>query len=320
MPVIVPIVIAVAAYAASAAVVSAFALVGFAALAVGAVVGAVVGAAVGAIGAAIQGQDIGEGALWGAVGGAVAGGFAGYMSDGGASSTAAGSSESMASTGVKTGVYQSSTGEVVTGAGTTSEIGASSSLMDGMGAAAVTTGGSMISNYAKGEAGAESNADAIAAAEKERKETFEQRMKEIQANHESSMASINEQTSAQMALADKNNQAAMDQLNTRIGAEKAATDAAYGREDAKIAGFNESIRGTDENLFTRPTFKFDTGAGNGNTVFDSEFAKASGQSPNAAPQATPQTAATSPTASEPVITITPEQLQEIKAKQATATA
>jgi hypothetical protein len=134
------------------------------------------------------------------------------------------------------------------------------------------------------------------------------------------MASINEQTSAQMALADKNNQASMDQLNTRIGAEKDATNAAYGREDAKIAGFNESIRGTDANLFTRPTFKFDTGAGNNNTVFDSEFAAAAGQSPNAAQQAAPQVAATAPTASEPAVTITPEQLQEIRANQATATA
>jgi hypothetical protein len=336
MPVLIPIVVAAAAWGSAAFAVSAAGAFIFGGMVAaigstltGMVVGAVVGAAVGAVGAAITGGDIGKGALWGAVGGAVVGGLTGFMAggsslatgaaDGAGGATAYGEAGYGANPSLVSQVTGPTTSTVVNG----TEAG-SGSLMNGMGAAAVTTAGSALSGMAGGEAAAESQTEALAAAEKERKEQFAQRMQEIQANHENSMAQIGEQTAAQMAQADKNNESQMALLNTRIGADKDTVSTATAREKEKIAGFNDSVRGTDATLFDRPTLSFEPGADMTKDIaFNSGFEEAAAKSPNAAPgTATPSATAGQSVASnvEPVATISLEQFQAIKDQQATKVA
>lgn len=133
---------------------------------------------------------------------------------------------------------------------------AGSKLTDGMGSAAVQTGGQMVSSYAEGKAQQEAAEKAAAAAKEAQREEFDQRMRELMSSHESRMAEIGAQTDNSLALADKNNAAAMEQLNTRIGAENNAVATKTAREDELRTGFNESVMGTDAGLFDRPTFDF----------------------------------------------------------------
>jgi len=318
MPVLIPIIVAGAAYIGSTAVVGMAITAGmvaagsFAAIAVGVVAGAVIGAAVGAIGAAVTGGDIGKGALWGAVGGAVAGGFAGWSATPSTTATATtGTGEGLGTTyGEGANMVQGTGTNIDAAASQQSILGGAGKLTDGMGAAAITTAGNAISGYAKGEAAAGMSEEQIAAADKARQEEFAQRMKEIEANHAASMESINAQTASQMAQADKNNAAQMAMLQTRIGADKDTVTQAQAREDQKVAGYNESVRGTDADLFNRPTFKFEPGA---ESEFDSGFNDAVAQSPNNAGGA-----ATGSAQGEPVATITVEQLAEIKKQQEAA--
>ncbi len=261
MPVLIPIIAAAASAAFATTVSAAIGLTALVGATVGSMIaGAVIGAAVGAVGAAITGGDIGKGALWGAVGGAVAGGFAGWASTSGsaAGEAAAASSTNLSQGTASPAIMDAAAGSTGSGGGGGAGLGLGS-ISEGsgtMGAAAITTSGQAISGYAQGQAQEEAAKEAAEAAEKARKEEFDQRIKEIMLSHEQRMGEIGSQTSGALALADKNNAAAMEQLNTRIGAEKDAVGAANAREDKKIAGFNESIRGTDENLFNRPTFDF----------------------------------------------------------------
>lgn len=280
MPVLIPIIAAGAAYFAAGAVVTAIAVTGITAVVVGVVVGAVVGAAVGAIGAAVTGGDIGEGALWGAVGGAVAGGFAGFAA--GAANTANASNAANAS------LASDSTKLAAAEKGLSS--GSSSSLLSGVSdtaqGALVTSAGDMISGYAQGEAAGGIAAEDRAAAEKARQDNFLDQMDMISANHSNSMESIREQADNTLALADKNNAAAMDQLNTRIGADKDAAKATIADREAEQSQFNDSIMGTDANLFDRPTFNFNPAEDT--AAFDSGFDEAAALSPNTQPTLTPE--------------------------------
>ena len=271
MPVLIPIIVAGAAYAGAAYVVTAFALVGMAAFVTGVVVGAVIGAAVGAIGAAVTGGDIGKGALWGAVGGAVAGGFAGY------GAAAGGGGESVGADFISPAEAAAAQNAPVV----TTEAGMSTGegLMYG---SMVETAGKAATGYAQGEAAGDIAAEDRAAAEKTREEQFAQNMKEIQANHENSMAAIAEQGGTSMALADKNNAASMDRLNTGIGADKDTATAVIADRENEQNQFNDSVLGTDKDLFNRPTFDFNPGAEN-TASFDSGFHDAAEQSPNTPP-------------------------------------
>jgi len=285
MPVLIPIIVAGAAYFGTGAVLAtAFgaAMVGaVGATVAGVVVGAVIGAAVGAIGAAVTGGDIGKGALWGAVGGAVAGGFAGYGAAGSSPTTSVNNASLNALNG-QTGAAGADTGLLGT---TTTEAGMSTGegMMYG---SMVETAGKAVTGYAQGEAAGDIAAEDRAAAEKTREEQFAQNMKEIQANHENSMAAIAEQGGASMALADKNNTASMDRLNTGIGADKDTANAVIADRESEQNQFNESVMGTDKDLFNRPTFDFNPGAEN-TASFDSGFRDAAEQSPNT-PSLTPE--------------------------------
>ncbi len=280
MPVLVPIVAAGAAYFGGAAVTGAAIGAGMVAAGsigaavVGAVAGAVVGAAVGAIGTAITGGDIGKGALYGAVGGAVAGGFAGYGAAGGAgsgSSTGSSSSITIGDLTVKEGGFAG--GKGLTGSQTTNvgidglkELGKAN-----MYGSLIGTAGEMAQGYATGEAQAEMNKETLQAQKEAQQALFDQRIKEIQESHKARMAEI-AASGGGLAVAKENNAAAMEQLKARIAADREAVAAKEKREDDKLAGFNESIRGTDENLFNRPTFDFNPA--NDPTAFDSGFDQA----------------------------------------------
>lgn len=280
MPVLVPIVAAGAAYFGGAAVTGAAIGAGMVAAGsigaavVGAVAGAVIGAAVGAIGTAITGGDIGKGALYGAVGGAVAGGFAGYGAAGGAgsgSSTGTGSSITIGDLSVKEGAFEGGkglTGGQMTNTGIDGlkELG-KANLYGSL----IGTAGDMAQGYATGEAQAEMNKETLQAQEEAQQAQFDQRIKEIQESHKARMAEI-AASGGGLAVAKENNAAAMEQLKARIAADREAVAAKEKREDDKLAGFNESIRGTDENLFNRPTFDFNPA--NDPTAFDSGFDQA----------------------------------------------
>ena len=272
MPVLIPIIAAGAAYFGTGLVLgTAFGVAMSAAVGsvvAGVIVGAVIGAAVGAIGAAVTGGDIGEGALWGAIGGAVAGGFAGFGAGAGA---VTGEGMTVAGEG-SSGFATQSMGTGGAGAG------ASKGLGDVATAALITTGGETIAGYANGAAAGDIAVEDRAEAERVRQETFEQQMKQIGANHENRMKEIGAQTDTSLALADKNNAASMDQLNTRIGADSDTAAAVISDRESEQGQLNDSILGTDANLFDRPTFKFENTAS-----FDSGFEEAAEQSPNATP-------------------------------------
>ena len=280
MPVLVPIVAAGAAYFGGAAVAGAAIGAGLVAAGsigaavVGAVAGAVIGAAVGAIGTAITGGDIGKGALYGAVGGAVAGGFAGYGAAGGAgsgSSTGSSSSIAIGDLSVKEGAFAGGkglTGSQMTNTGT---VGLKELGKANMYSSLISTAGEMAQGYATGEAQAEMNKETLQAEKEAQQALFDQRIKEIQESHKARMAEI-AASGGGLAVAKENNAAAMEQLKTRIAADREAVAAKEKREDDKLAGFNESIRGTDENLFNRPTFDFNPA--NDPTAFDSGFDQA----------------------------------------------
>jgi len=278
MPVLIPIIAAGAAYFGAGLAVGAMVTAGMvvagsvAAVVAGVVVGAVIGAAVGAIGAAVTGGDIGEAALWGAVGGAVAGGFAGF----GVTAPAQGGAHG-ANTAAMNAAAQG--GGMGTGMGTGGAgAGASKGLGDVATAALITTGGEAVMGYANGAAAGDIAVEDRAEAERVRQETFEQQMKQIGANHENRMKEIGAQTDTSLALADKNNAASMDQLNTRIGADSDTAAAVISDRESEQGQLNDSILGTDANLFDRPTFKFENTAS-----FDSGFEEAAEQSPNATP-------------------------------------
>lgn len=246
MPVLIPIIAGGAAYFGSTIAVGAMVSAGMvaagsiAATIAGVVVGAVVGAAVGAIGALATGGDIGKGALMGAFAGAIGGGFAGFNA-----AAPVPDAVTMAAPEV------SSLNEIssISGGGA----GAGGGVTDSAMGAAITTGGQMVTGFAQGEAAAEQSAQSRADADKQRQEDFLNRMEEIRMNHSSRLAEIGVQGDQSLALADKNNAASMAQLNTRIGADKATVDAANADRDKLTANFNESIMGTDANLFNRPT-------------------------------------------------------------------
>jgi len=273
MPVLIPIIAAGAAYFAAGAVVTAIAVTGITAVVVGVVVGAVVGAAVGAIGAAVTGGDIGEGALWGAVGGAVAGGFAGFAAGAANTSAASLASDSTKLAAAEKGISSNSS-SLLSGVSDTAQ------------GALVTSAGDMISGYAQGEAAGQIAAEDRAAAEKARQDNFLDQMDMISANHSNNMESIREQADNSLALADKNNAAAMEQLNTRIGADKDAAKATIADREAEQSQFNDSIMGTDANLFDRPTFNFNPAEDT--AAFDSGFDEAAALSPNTQPTLTPE--------------------------------
>lgn len=281
MPVLVPIVAAGAAYFGGAAVTGAAIGAGMVAAGsigaavVGAVAGAVVGAAVGAIGTAITGGDIGKGALYGAVGGAVAGGFAGYGAAGGAgsgSSTGSSSSITIGDLSVKEGGFAGGKGLTGSGAANTGTAGLMELGKANMYGSLISTAGEMAQGYATGEAQAEMNKETLQAQKEAQQAQFDQRIKEIQESHKARMAEIAAGGGGSLAAAKENNAAAMEQLKTRIAADREAVAAKEKREDDKLAGFNESIRGTDENLFNRPTFDFNPA--NDPTAFDSGFDQA----------------------------------------------
>lgn len=281
MPVLVPIVAAGAAYFGGAAVTGAAIGAGMVAAGsigaavVGAVAGAVIGAAVGAIGTAITGGDIGKGALYGAVGGAVAGGFAGYGAAGGAgsgSSTGTSSSIAIGDLSVKEGAFAG--GQGLAGSGAAANTGTAGLMELGkanMYGSLISTAGEMAQGYATGEAQAEMNKETLQAQKEAQQAQFDQRIKEIQESHKARMAEI-AASGGGLAVAKENNAAAMEQLKARIAADREAVAAKEKREDDKLAGFNESIRGTDENLFNRPTFDFNPA--NDPTAFDSGFDQA----------------------------------------------
>ncbi len=276
MPVLIPLIAAGAAYFGAGLAVGAMVTAGMvvagsvAAVVAGVVVGAVIGAAVGAVGAAVTGGDIGEAALWGAVGGAVAGGFAGFAAGAGAGAVT-GEGMTVAGEG-SSGFATQSMGTGGAGAG------ASKGLGDVATAALITTGGEAVMGYAAGAAAGDIAVEDRAEAERVRQETFEQQMKQIGANHENRMKEIGAQTDTSLALADKNNAASMDQLNTRIGADSDTAAAVISDRESEQGQLNDSILGTDANLFDRPTFKFENTAS-----FDSGFEEAAEQSPNATP-------------------------------------
>lgn len=269
MPALIPVVAAVAAYAGSGAIVAALALEGFAAIAVGVIAGAVIGAAVGAIGAAITGEDIGKNALYGAIGGAVAGGFAGYSTGVSNASGVSSANSISASENAAAGRIANAGSSLSSGGGSGAGSGGFFSS-DMAKSALVTTAGTSLSGYYQSKAAEEAADKAAKEAEKRQQADFAQRMKEITANHEGSMAQISAQAGAQLRLADKNNAAAMDQLNTRITADKDTVETANKREDDLRAGFNESVVQTDADLFNRPTFDFNTDE----AAFDSGFDEA----------------------------------------------
>jgi hypothetical protein len=285
MPVLIPIIVAGAAYFGTGAVLAtAFgtAMVGaVGATVAGVVVGAVIGAAVGAIGAAVTGGSIGKGALWGAVGGAVAGGVAGY------GSVAAGASEAESVGANFLSPGQAAAAQNAPLAATTE------ATKEGMSAGAglvlssgVETAGDMMTGYAQGEAAGKISEEDRAAAEQARKEQFEQNLKELRIAHSGRMDEIRKQGAIQENLADKNNSSQMALLNTRIGADKDTAQATINDRENEQGQFSDSVMGTDANLFNRPTFAFDPGTAVGPN-FDSGFDEAAAASPNA-PQPTPE--------------------------------
>jgi hypothetical protein len=270
MPVLVPLAASAAAYFGAGAVVSGLALSGLTAAVVGVVSGAVIGAAVGALGAAFTGGDIGKGALYGALGGAVAGGFAGYAAGAASPSGASGMTVEGANAAElgRNGIT-SPAGAAGGGAEKAAELGLGKATLIGSG---LETAGTAASGWAQGEAQKEMNDENLAAAKEARQGEFEQRLEEIRASHQARLEEIGHQNGGALELADKNNAAAMAQLQTKIGADKDTVAAANQREDGKIKGFNDSIRGTDANLFNRPTFQFEpTGQGDS---FESGFNEA----------------------------------------------
>lgn len=299
MPVLVPIAIAGASYFGASVAVGAMITAGMVtassigAAVAGVVVGAVIGAAVGAIGSLVTGGDIGEGALWGAVGGAVAGGFAGFNAAGATANTSI-----SASTGH--GVVDSSGAAIETSGAAASEAGKGLlGMSDGAGAllgAGVSTAGSALVGLAQGEAAGDQQAESQYYQDQVRSDTFEKSMATIREEHNNRMAELGLQGDNSLALADKNNDAAMDQLNARIHADKDAVAAANGREDELSNRFNDSIVGTNKKLFDRPNLDFSEANQQDiafNSGFDEAVATKSGE-------------------------LTPEQLAELEQQQAKA--
>ncbi len=261
---LIPIAAGVGGGMAASAAVGALALEGIAAVVVGVAVGAVAGAAIGAVGAAITGGDIGKGALYGAIGGAVAGGFAGWGAAAEAESSAAMTAEQTV-TADGTPVISASNHKILSPeyaaeklAGT-SEKGLLSSLKsfgtnnkDLLYSSGVQAIGQGLQGWAQsGEA-----EKARKAASEMRQKEFEQRMAEIRANHEASMAAIEAQGATQEELLDKKIEG---QLRLQQDAERAREEevaAANQREDDKRQAFNNSIVDSNEKVFDRPTLTF----------------------------------------------------------------
>ena len=296
MPVLIPLAASAAAYFGAGAVVTGLALTGLTATLVGVVAGAVVGAAVGALGAAVTGGDIGKGALFGALGGAVAGGFAGWNA-GVTASAAEGTSSNLinakhasdstllANAEKGLSVKQKAGGGLFGGG----KVGLGKATLIGSG---LETVGSAASGWAQGEAQKDINKENLEAKDKE----FDQRLKEIQEQHSARMGEIGAQNDGAMAVAGIQADSAMNQLNTRIAADKDTVATASKREDDKIKGFNDSVVGVNNNLFNRPDLDL-----SGDESFSSGFddAVAKGQQQQKAP-------------------LTPKQIQDLKKQQATA--
>lgn len=272
MPVLIPVVAAWAGSAAAGAF-AATAIGGAMVAAIGStltgvIVGAVVGAAVGALGAAVMGEDIGKYALYGAIGGAVAGGITGYSAGSADTAISSGASDSV-DTSLPS--WEDGVAEKLGSDSTTSLVDTSTTskgLLSGIDSGdLLSLGGTAAKGYYDSKTAKENNEADNEQADKARKETFEAQLEQIAASHSARLAEIGSQNGTQLELADKNNAAAMAQLQTRIGADKDAVTSANEREDLKRDRFNESVIGVDSTLFERPTLSFDSGRGD--TEFDS---------------------------------------------------
>ncbi len=234
----------------------------------GMVVGAVVGAVVGGIAAAVTGGDIGKGVLFGAIGGAILGGVSSAI---GAMGSTAGS------TTINAGNVAAESAATDAAFATAAPAAAEAGMTAGEGtmyAAGVTTAGQAVAGYAQGEQAAKANEAALAAQKEAAQTQFEQSMIKMQEEHKLRMEEASGAGNPGAEIARINADSAMNQLNTRIGADKEATAASIADREAEQTALNNSIKGTDKALFDRPTFNFSPGAETEEKAFDSGFNEA----------------------------------------------